>query len=82
MFHILGVQTETAAERRTPGTVLRDLRIAAGKTQPQVAVEAGVAIGTISQAERDERVPIELTQAKIARVFGVHRRDIWPERAA
>ena len=74
--------TDSTPEQRTPGTVLRDLRVAAGMTQTQVAAAAGVAIGTISQAERDERVPLELRQERIAAVFGVHRRDIWPGRAA
>jgi transcriptional regulator with XRE-family HTH domain len=75
------MSSPSPVDNRTPGTILRDLRISVGMTQPQVAVAANCAIGTISQAERDERIPIELTQDRIARVFHVHRRDIWPDGA-
>jgi DNA-binding XRE family transcriptional regulator len=70
------------ARSATPGGVLRDLRISAGLNQTTLAVEAGVSLNTISFAERDLRVPNELTQEKIARALGVHRRTIWPRRAA
>lgn len=76
------MDTAAALAATTPGRRLRELRIARGLNQTQVAVQARVAIGTISQLERDERVPLDLTAERIARVFGVDRSDIWPELAA
>jgi len=64
---------------QTPGQTLRDLRIAKGWRQIKLADRAEVAIGTISFAERDQRQPQLLTQERIARALGVHRREIWPE---
>lgn len=65
-----------------PGRKLRDLRVAAGLTQPQLSVKANVSIGTISQAEQDKRHPTDLIQERIATALGVSRREIWPELEA
>jgi len=69
-------------EMRTAGQTLRDLRISRGWNQTKLATRAKVSIGTISVAERDERVPQLLTQERVARALGMQRRDIWPEAAS
>lgn len=77
-----GTAQDATQDDATPGSILRDLRIASGRNQVKLSVDAGVSLNTISFAERDERVPLELTQEKIARALGVHRRYIWPNGAA
>jgi transcriptional regulator with XRE-family HTH domain len=54
------------------GGQLRDLRKAKGKTLQQVAGEAGISVGYLSQLERNQsRMPIGVLR-KISDVLGVH----------
>lgn len=85
ILYIPGVSARTLAET-SPGGRLRDLRLARGWTQPKLAQRAKVSIHTISAAERDERIPQELTQERLAKALAtptspIHRRDIWPNGA-
>jgi transcriptional regulator with XRE-family HTH domain len=50
---------------------LRELREAAGLTQMDLAHQAGLTVGTISQLERGENIPLVTTAGAIARVLGV-----------
>jgi lambda repressor-like predicted transcriptional regulator len=45
-------------------------------------VKAGVAIGTISFAERDQRYPDPIRRMAIAKALGVEPEQIWPEETA
>jgi putative transcriptional regulator len=50
---------------------LREQRESAGLTQAQLAHRAGLTVGTISQLERGDNVPLVTTAGAIARVLGV-----------
>lgn len=54
------------------GGQLRELRKAKGKTLQQVAAEAGISVGYLSQLERDQsRMPIAVLR-RLSDVLGVH----------
>lgn len=55
----------------TFGARLRELRVAAGLTQPELGSKAGVEKGTISRIERGERSPTWETVIALATALGV-----------
>lgn len=70
---------QTTTGERTPAQRLRDLRLSKGWNQTYLSVKAKVSVGTISFAERGQRVPSLLVQERVAKALGVNRWDIWPE---
>lgn len=54
-----------------PGARLKELRIAAGQTQKQLAERAGVSLRTIGALERGAYDPVWTTVTRLARALGV-----------
>jgi transcriptional regulator with XRE-family HTH domain len=52
------------------GEKLRELRLAKGKTQAEVAAAVGVRPSAIAMYERGERVPRDKTKIILAKYFG------------
>jgi transcriptional regulator with XRE-family HTH domain len=59
------------ATTTTVGQLIRSKRQAAGQTQPQVAVPAGISIGTWSRVESGKLIPEPRNLAAIAHAAGV-----------
>ncbi|MEX2439721.1 MAG: helix-turn-helix transcriptional regulator [Actinomycetota bacterium] len=72
---------QAQVERARRNHRLIDARVAKGWSQPKLAHRAKCAIGTINQAETGRRVPIELTQERIARALGVERAWLFADEA-
>jgi transcriptional regulator with XRE-family HTH domain len=53
----------------TFGEKLKDFRVAAGWSQPQLAEKSGVPVGTIRDYEQGRRAPLLDTAAKLALVL-------------
>ena len=51
-------------------TSLRDLRLARGWTQPQLAKRAGASVRSVKSWEKGESRPLPIYLARLARVFG------------
>ena len=58
------------------GHRLKALRIEAALTQAELAKEAGVAVNTVAELERDEREPHMSTARKLAKALGVAPREL------
>ena len=58
------------------GQRLKALRIEAALTQAELADEAGVAVNTVAELERDEREPHMSTVRKLARALRVPPREL------
>ena len=61
------------------GAHIKRLRAERGWSQPQLAVEAGVAVSAVSQIENGRRSPNVSTLDKIAGAFGVEVADFFPK---
>lgn len=61
------------------GAALRRLRTAAGMTQEQLALEAGVQRNFISFIETDQNQPTISTIAKLARALGIKASELVAE---
>jgi transcriptional regulator with XRE-family HTH domain len=55
----------------TPPSALRAARLRAGLSQVQLAAKAGIALATISNAERAPEMLSDRTARRVARVLGV-----------
>jgi DNA-binding XRE family transcriptional regulator len=64
------------------GHRLKALRIEAALTQAELAKEAGVAVNTVAELERDEREPHMSTARKLAEALGVHPRELTVARGS
>lgn len=51
--------------------LLRELRLKAGLTQEQLAVKAGIPVGSLRNQEQGHRLPSWPTIVKLARALGV-----------
>jgi transcriptional regulator with XRE-family HTH domain len=67
-----------SAKIRRMTNPLQDARVDADLTMSQLAQRAGVALDTISRAEKGMTLS-PLTQARIARALGRDRRELFPE---
>lgn len=61
------------------GQAAKDLRVAAGARQIDIATRCGVSEATVSRFERGKRWPIRTDDliAAYAREVGVRPRDVW-----
>jgi transcriptional regulator with XRE-family HTH domain len=64
------------------GAHIKRLRAERGWSQPQLAVEAGVAVSAVSQIENGRRSPNVSTLDKLAEAFGVEVADFFPKAPA
>jgi transcriptional regulator with XRE-family HTH domain len=64
------------------GEHIKRLRAERGWSQPQLAVEAGVAVSAVSQIENGRRSPNVSTLDKLAEAFGVEVADFFPKAPA
>ena len=62
--------------RRFSADLLREARLAAGYSQPQLAQLVGVSIGTVKAWESGRRAPKPATQRQVADVLGLGFEDL------
>jgi DNA-binding XRE family transcriptional regulator/mannose-6-phosphate isomerase-like protein (cupin superfamily) len=67
------------SEQPSVATVLRAARVASGRTQRQIATEAGVSAGLIGQIETGRTQPSVATLLAIARVLDLSLDDLFAE---
>ncbi len=66
------LMSEVAQDPKRKGSLLRDLRIASGMSQPKLARRAGINQAFLSQLERGKHEAGPNTVAKLAEALGVH----------
>lgn len=66
-------------ERHPAGAMIREARIAAGLTQPELAAQAGISASQVSAIEstRTDRATYPAVLDKIAPVLGIDRDDLY-----
>lgn len=69
MVSIRALDTRPAVLRETTGERLQRLRLAKGLTQEELTLRAGIAHGTVSRLEQDERTPTLWLFSEIAKAL-------------